>query len=1034
MVKDVKYRLGIDLGTNSLGWSLVGLDNDDRPYRFIRMGVRIFPDGRNPKDGTSLAAARRVARSMRRRRDRFLKRRARLMRLMIEYGFMPPTKPERELLRALDPYELRRRGLDTALTPYEFGRALFHLNQRRGFQSNRKVDKAAQDEGGKISSAISKVQAQMDADQARTIGEWLSRRHDLRAPVRARLNGQGAKSSYEIYVQRNMIAQEFDAIWATQSALNPSAFTPLARDILKDALLFQRKLRPVRPGKCPFEPDAYRAALALPSTQRFRIFQDANHLRILETGHAERALTTQERDRVAQALLQSPHRTFDQLRKLLNLTGDAVFNLESPKRTKLRGDTTGYALSRKTTFGARWFQLLLDQQDAVALLLLETEQENTVIAALQERFGLTDAEASAVARLPLVDGYGSLSSRAIFKILPHLEAAVVTYDVAAGAAGYEHSRYHTGGELPKLPYYAEYLPQYIGTGTGERRDPIEKRYGRIANPTVHVGLNQLRTVVNAIIDKFGRPHEVVIELARDLKLSRERKREIVQQQQERQHDNERYRQLLVDAGRPPKPGNLIRLRLWEELAESPTDRRCPYTGEMISFERLFSPEVEIEHILPFSVTLDDSASNKTVSMRKANRDKGNRAPFDAFGHSPAGYDWEQILNRASLMPPPKRRRFGPDALAQYQEDGDFLARHLTDTAFLGRVAREYLTAICPSNRVWSIPGRLTALLRSRWGLNTLLSETNHKNRNDQRHHTIDAAVVAVTDRGLLGRISHLAARGLEAGVQRFLEDLEEPWTGYRAGLEFGLSKVVVSYKPDHGTGARLHNDTAYGLIDSKQSLEGPVDVVHRVSVLSIKSEEQVEQIRDVAIREQMKEVTRGKTGKELTTALEAFSEKTGIRRIRIQQPLSVIAIRRPDGTPYKAYKGDSNYCYQVFAALKNGRWFERVVSSFDMAAGRLPVLKDPLVMQLCVNDTIRLKIADNETAIFRVVSLTPGMLFLSRHQEGGNLRERDRDRTDPFKYLICSSSRLNKFDALQVVVDTLGQVWPMTYQHEGANR
>jgi CRISPR-associated endonuclease Csn1 len=179
---------------------------------------------------------------------------------------------------------------------------------------------------------------------------------------------------------------------------------------------------------------------------------------------------------------------------------------------------------------------------------------------------------------------------------------------------------------------------------------------------------------------------------------------------------------------------------------------------------------------------------------------------------------------------------------------------------------------------------------------------------------------------------------------------------------------------------------------------------------------------------------RGKTGKELTTALEAFSEKTGIRRIRIQQPLSVIAIRRPDGTPYKAYKGDSNYCYQVFAALKNGRWFERVVSSFDMAAGRLPVLKDPLVMQLCVNDTIRLKIADNETAIFRVVSLTPGMLFLSRHQEGGNLRERDRDRTDPFKYLICSSSRLNKFDALQVVVDTLGQVWPMTYQHEGANR
>jgi CRISPR-associated endonuclease Csn1 len=998
------------------------------------MGVRIFPDGRNPKDGTSLAAARRIARSMRRRRDRFLKRRARLMRLMTEHGFMPPTKQERELLRAIDPYELRRRGLDAALTPYEFGRALFHLNQRRGFQSNRKVDKAAQDEGGKISSAISKVQTQMHTDQARTIGEWLSRRHDLRAPVRARLNGQGAKSSYELYVQRNMIAQEFDAIWVTQSALNPAVFTPLARDILKDALLFQRKLRPVRPGKCPFEPDAYRAALALPSTQRFRIFQDANHLRIRETGVAERSLVTQERDRVVQALLQSRERSFDQLRKLLDLPNDAVFNLESPKRTKLRGDTTGYALSRKTAFGTRWFQLSLDQQDAVALLLLETEQEDTVIAALQERFGLTGAEASAVATLPLVDGYGSLSSRAIFKILPHLEATVVTYDVAAGAAGYEHSRYHMGGELPKLPYYAEYLPQYIGTGTGERLDPIEKRYGRIANPTVHVGLNQLRAVVNGIIDKFGRPHEVVIELARELKLSRERKREIEQQQQERQLDNERYRQILVDAGLPPKPGNLIRLRLWEELSTSPTDRRCPYTGEMISFARLFSPEVEVEHILPFSVTLDDSASNKTVSMRKANRDKGNRAPFDAFGHSPAGYDWEQILNRASLMPPPKRRRFGPDALAQYQEDGDFLARHLTDTAFLGRVAREYLTAICPSNRVWSIPGRLTALLRSRWGLNTLLSDSNHKNRSDQRHHTIDAAVVAVTDRGLLGRISHLAARGLEGGVQRFLDGLEEPWPGYRTGLEFGLSKVVVSYKPDHGTGTRLHNDTAYGLVDPTKSLDNAVDVVHRVPLLSLKNSEQVEQIRDFVLRGQIQEQVRGKTGKEFTAALETFSEKNHTRRIRLQQSLSVIAMRRPDGTPYKAYKGDSNYCFQVLESRQNGRWFDRVVSSFEMAAGKIATLEDRLVMQLCVNDTVRLKIAEEETAIFRVVSLTPGNLILAKHQEGGNLRERDRDPTNPFKYLNCSSSRLKKFDALQVVVDTLGQVWPMTYQHARANR
>jgi CRISPR-associated endonuclease Csn1 len=1031
-----KYRLGLDLGTNSLGWCLIALDEDDHPTRFLRMGVRIFPDGRNPKDGTSLAAARRLARSMRRRRDRFLKRRTRLMRLMIEHGFMPADKQEREQLRALDPYELRRRGLDVPLTPFEFGRALFHLNQRRGFQSNRKVDRSGDDDRGKIATAIGKVQQQMDADGARTIGEWLGRRHERREPVRARLNGQGARSQYEFYVQRSMIAAEFDALWAAQSRFNPIKFTPHARDILRDALLFQRPLRPVRPGKCPFEPAEDRAALALPSVQRFRIFQEVNHLRILETGKPEYSLTKPQRDCVADALLRHSKRSFDQLRKLLDLPEDATFNLESAKRKDLRGDTVGAELARKTAFGPQWLALPLEQQDEIVQCLLDAEQEETITATLRERYGLSAEQAAQVARVRLVEGYGGISRKAILKILPYLESDVVTYDAAARSAGYDHARRNTGGELVHLPYYAEWLPQYVGTSSGEVRDPPEKRFGRIANPTVHVALNQLRAVVNAIIDKYGRPHQIVIELARDLKLSRERKRQIEQEQQRRQEDNDRYRHQLEEHGLPVNGGNLLRVRLWEELASSPTDRRCPYTGEMISFSRLFREEVEIEHILPFSATLDDSASNKTVAMRKANRDKGNRSPFEAFGHSPPGYDWEQILNRASLMPFPKRRRFAPDALAQYQADGDFLARHLTDTAFVSRVAREYLTAVCPSNQVWSIPGRLTALLRKRWGLNTLLSETDGKNRTDQRHHTIDAAVVAVTDRALLQRLSTLSARGSEEGVHRFLEGLEEPWPGYRRGLEFGLGKVVVSYKPDHGTGARLHNDTAYGLITSSELSEGPVEVVHRVPLSSIKGEDEAERIRDPLVRRRAQEVIRGKTGKDVAAALEALSLQTGIRRVRVVESLSVIPIRRADGTPYKAYKGDSNYCYQVFASANTGRWYERVVSSFEAVSEELPVLEDSMVMQLCVNDTLRLHDAGTIDGIFRVVSLTPGKILLASHQEGGNLRERDRDRTDGFKYLICSASRLQKLQAQQVVVDPIGQVWPVKRKrsNEGADR
>lgn len=1033
MKSALKYRLGIDLGANSLGWCLVALDRNDNPFRFIRLGVRIFPDGRNPKDGSSLAAARRAARSMRRRRDRFLKRRARLMRLMIEHGFMPKDRVERAALRSLDPYVLRQRALDHALAPFEFGRALFHLNQRRGFKSNRIVDKSGDDDSGKIKGAISQVKAKMAHEGARTIGEWLFRRHELRQPVRARLNGQGAKSSYDLYVERSMIQDEFDAIWAKQAEFDPNVFTPIARDILRDALLFQRRLRPVVPGKCPFEPKESRAALALPSVQQFRIYQEVNNLRIRSTGVAERALTKEERDRVANELMRSRDRTFDQLRKLLGLSEDAVFNLESEKRLKLRGDLTGVALAHKSRFGSGWWTMPLADQDEVATLLLETESEDSVIRAFHDRFNLSEEKASSAATAPLVEGYGSLSKKAISRILPHLKREVVTYDVAAGAAGYEHTRRHNGGEMTKLPYYAEYLPHYVGTGTGERSDPLEKRYGRIANPTVHIGLNQLRAVVNAIISKYGRPHQIVIELARDLKLSSKKKKELEQKQKIRQDENDRYRDQLEKLGLPPKGGNLLLFRLWEQLAPSPNDRRCPYTGEMISISKLFSSEVEVEHILPFSQTLDDSESNKTVAIRRGNRDKGNRSPFEAFGHSPGEYSWDSILNRVSLMPYPKRRRFAPDALEQFKVEGDFLARHLNDTAYLSRVAREYLTAVCPSNNVWVIPGRMTAMLRSRWGLNTLLADGDIKNRTDHRHHSIDAAVVAVSDRSLLSRISKLAARNEETAVRRFLEGLEEPWSGFRTGLAFGLSKIYVSYKPDHDVSTRLHNDTAYGVVDRSASFDRAVEVVHREQLSTLKSDKDVAAIRDAHLRNRIAEIVKGKSGKDLSAALEAFGAQTGIRRVRVTLSLSVIPIRRSDGEVYKAYKGDSNYCYQVYERATDGKWIERVVSSFEAASGEVREEGSTLIMQLCVNDTVEASLGESGTSILRVVKLSSGSVVLAEHFEGGRLKERDADRSDRFKYLSCSATRLRKLKAKQVVVDPLGQVWPMVRTGERAD-
>ena len=329
MLHTMRYRLALDLGSTSLGWAMIRLNADNQPCAVIKAGVRIFSNGRNPKDGSSLAVTRREARAMRRRRDRLLKRKARMMRTLIEYGFFPTEESERKALETMNPFVLRAKGLDAALTPAEFGRALFHINQRRGFKSNRKTDKKDNDSGalktaiGTIRKTIAAYPLGLDGkpmkaeqfnllawvergleetenDKPRTVGELLHKRNVAGQTVRAHyhqdkvIKDEGKSKIdkyYDLYIDRAMIEAEFDALWAKQTKLNPALFTEAARDDLKDVLLFQRKLKPVKPGRCTFMPDEERAPLALPSTQRFRMYQEVNNLRILRGGLKEEPLT-----------------------------------------------------------------------------------------------------------------------------------------------------------------------------------------------------------------------------------------------------------------------------------------------------------------------------------------------------------------------------------------------------------------------------------------------------------------------------------------------------------------------------------------------------------------------------------------------------------------------------------------------------------------------------------------------------------------------------------------------------------------------
>lgn len=1054
------WRLGIDIGTNSIGMAVLDdYTSDSRRDPRVELGVRIFSDGRDPKDRESLAAKRRIPRGMRRNRDRAHNRNERYLKELRQFGLMPDpdqlSKENYEQLRQslgnLDPYILRTRALDEALEPFEIGRALFQL-KRRGFKSNRRTDGADSDTG-KIKSASEATKALLAKSDCRTFGEWLGRprieviqQNQERAKgdrmplpqTRVRLRGKGAHAHYEFYPTRDLILNEFDQIWASQKRWHSDILTDEAYSLIRETLAFQHPLKPQPVGRCTLDPEQERAPKALPSVQRLRMLQEVNHLTLQAPGEAALAITKDQRDIILSGLEKSAKRTFDQLRKALKLPSEIKFNLESESRSHLDGDKTAAELAAKGTWGPSWHDLPLATQDSVVERLLAAENEENLIQWLKNEFNLTDEIAQKVARKRLPAGHGAFCREVTQRLLPHLEADVISYDKAVAAAGYDSHSDLAGDERFQngLPYYGKTLTRHVAFGSGVASDSDEVRYGKIANPTVHVALNQVRHVVNDLIARHGPPSEIIVELARDLPLSAIRQKEDDKKRRNNQLENEKRSVELKRFGQSDNYENRLRLRLWEELNPSdPLDRRCVYTGTQISIDTLFSDRVEIDHILPFSRTLDDSIGNKTLVTRQANREKGRWTPYEAFAHNPTGYSWAEITQRISNMPKSKQKRFAPDAMERYDnEERDFLARQLVDTQYMARIVTAYLKATGAD--VWVSPGKLTADLRWALGLNDILPGHNRveggeapKNRNDHRHHAVDALVIALTDRSLLQRAATLAAHQEDIASTRLLPKLDPPWPTFRDDVRQALERLIVSHKPDHGVQGALHNETAYGLVQSPAEAKQKPIVVHRVPLDSISKRADMESIRDETLRDHLLLRTDGiADGKDLSEALRQIGEEMTppVRRVRICEALSVIPITDENGKPYKAYKGDANYCYDIFLDEK-AKWTGSIISRFEAnqksfnPKSRFTPDGKPLLLRLRINDMLELD-GDNGRRIMRVVKMSTGQIVLAEHHEAGSLKARDSDKEDSFKYLTVAPSRLQQLNAFMLVLTPSGQI------------
>lgn len=942
----MRMRLGLDLGTNSLGWCLLELNEKGNPFKIIKSGVRIFSSGREAKTYTTLNAERRTARSARRNRDRYLQRRTYLMQTLIKLGLMPQDEKDRKNLQLLDPYELRAKSIKEKIDLCELGRVIFHLNQRRGFKSNRKD--AGKKDVGDMKKSI-KLREKIEGFQ--TVGEYLCSFHKDGKPVRARRREEN-KGLYDFCIDRPMLEEEFDLIWKNQQKFygKNSILSDENKEKIHKIIFFQRPLKPQIVGKCFFYPEEERAPKASIDFQKFRLWQNVNNLKWRTPEEYKfQELSVKIKKYLFKKIFSQQKMVVSKIEELLEKKLDKyeiICNYRSQSaKLSFKGNELDKAFKK-----VKKKRLTDEQKDKLISKLSETVEDDGVRRFLEddeirkwlqeEKFEKDDIDyILGNFKVDLPKGHSDLSIKAIKDLLPSLEEGH-RYDEACKKVFGNHSEQRYEKTLSKLPPYNTFEPLQKYIVPRKKKNKNEEEDKRISNPTVHIALNQLRLVVNDLITHFGNPEEIVIELTRDLPMGSKTKREYNKKQEKNRKNNERINSELLKLKQICNRDNRERYKLWEELAKSPNDRKCPYSGKTINIKDLFSNKnkIEVDHILPYSKTLDDSLSNKVVCFREENRKKTNKTPFETYGSNTKIYN--KILNRVQKFKNKRKIwRFEEDALDKFKEEGGFLERQLNDIRYISKIARIYLISLIEDkSKCWVVKGQLTTRFRYYWGCNKILSNgENIKNRDDHRHHALDAAVIGCTSRSMIQKISTHAGRtreGLEKPgennpTERIFKNYPKPWGNFRKDLENSISKIIVSHKPTRHYEGQIHEDTAYG-VKGGPNLRGEYMVESRLYLLEKNSKKKIKlkkahtrKMVGIKYKEKLEQIVSFDENKK-EEKIKEFKEKYNIKKLRIREHKSVF----PVGEGHTGFIGGNNWAYDVFEK-SDGSWGKYVISVFE---------------------------------------------------------------------------------------------------------
>ena len=1047
-----KHVLGLDLGVGSIGWCLIALDEQGDPAEILGMGSRVVPltnlgDDKAFSKGEAFTAnqKRTARRTMRRGFARYQLRRYRLRRELEKVGMLPDAALIQ--LPLLELWELRERAATAGehLTLPELGRVLCHINQKRGYR-HVKSDAAAivGDEGEKKKDSNSAYLAGIRAndeklqDEHKTVGQYFAeqlRQNQSESPT----GGISYRIKDQIFSRQRYI-DEYDQIMAAQRVHYPDILTDAFIRMLRDEVIFMQ--RPLKSCKhlvslCEFEKQEKVmriqqddgkggrqlverkvkfgpkvAPKSSPLFQLCRIYEAVNNIRLTRPDGSPRDITPEERTKIVAHLQSSASLSFAALKKLLKEKALIADQLTS--KSGLKGNSTRVALAAALQPYSQYHHLL-DMELETRMMTVQLTDEETgevterevavvtdsyvrqplyrlwhILYSIEERDAMRralitqlgmkeeDLDGGLLDQLYRLDfvkpGYGNKSAKFICKLLPQLQQGL-GYSEACVAVGYRHSNSPTSEEITER--------------TLLEKIPLLQR-NELRQPLVEKILNQMINLVNALKAEYG-VDEVRVELARELKMSREERERMAEGNRRREKENKAIAEKIRECGLFPTKSRIRKYMLWEEAGE-----KCLYCGQILTLSQcLNGDDMEVEHIIPKSVLYDDSYGNKTCACRRCNKEKGNRTALEYIRAK--GWEAEYMERINGLLDKKAISYSKHQRLRWLKEDipSDFLERQLRLTQYISRQAMAIL--LQGIRRVSASEGGVTARLRSLWGYDDILHTlnldrydsmgetervsregetteklriTNWSKRMDHRHHAIDALVVASTRQGYIQRLNRVSSESEREAMSGEIEmqkvtktdklSLLERWLTQRPHLSVRavsdkVAEILISYRPGKRVVTRgrniylrhgkkcvqsgllvprgpLSKETVYGQI----TVNGEPQIVCKYDLHSLKAKD-VDYVVDLALRKRLKELLAQHGGKEK----EAFAGDVYMDEAGTQGPIrSVRCFTGLDRAKMKAVKYDEQGKAVGFVATQNnhhlaiyrtpkGKLVESIVTFWD---------------------------------------------------------------------------------------------------------